>query len=40
VNCSVGLIAIANHNITSNAGNFSVHLADAKAEDLSNLLVR
>ena len=40
VNCSVGLIAIANHNITSNAGNISVHLADAKAEVLSNLRVR
>jgi hypothetical protein len=40
MNCSIDLIAAAHDNITANAGNFSIHLADAKADVLANLLCR
>jgi len=38
--CSVQLIAMAHNNIASNAANFGVHLAEAKAEILGNLRVQ
>ena len=40
MNCSMHFIAMAHDNISSNAGNFSIHLADAKAEVLADLLCR
>jgi len=36
--CSVQLIALANDNIASNSANIGIHLAQAKAEILGNLI--
>ena len=38
MNCSVQLIGFANDDIASNSENFSVHLAQAKAQVVGNLV--
>jgi hypothetical protein len=38
MNCSVQLIGFANDNIASNSAKFGIHLAEAKAEILGDLV--
>jgi hypothetical protein len=38
MNCSVQLIGFANEDIASHTENFSIHLAQAKAQVVGNLL--
>jgi hypothetical protein len=37
MNCSIQLIALVHNNIASNSANFGIHLAEARAEILSDL---